>query len=101
MKTNSEKFTLNEKYLGSSFEDFKKEVYSKEERQIFEAKVELISAMIQERKKHKITQKKLEMLTGVKQPMIAKIESGESNPSIESVLRLLNAMGKKLKIAAL
>ena len=68
---------------------------------MFEAKVELLSSMIQERKKHKITQKKLEALTGVKQPMIAKIESGESNPSIESILRLLNAMGKTLKIASL
>ena len=40
------KVVINEKYLGTSFDDFKKEVYTKEELQVLEARVKLLSSMV-------------------------------------------------------
>ena len=42
--------------------------------------------------------KNLEALSGVKQPMIAKIENGNVNPSLDSLLRVLVSMGKTIKV---
>ena len=39
------KVVINKKYLGTSFDDFKKEVYTKEELQVLEARVKLLSSM--------------------------------------------------------
>ena len=43
-------------------------------------------------------QKKLEELSGVKQPVIARTENGTSCPNIETLLKLLEPMGKKIII---
>ena len=45
-----------------------------------------------------ISQKKLEKLSGVKQPIIARMEKGTTNPQIETVLKVLAPLGKTLAI---
>jgi transcriptional regulator with XRE-family HTH domain len=67
----------------------------------YELKAQLIVNLIAERKKANMSQKKLEELSGVRQPTIARIERGSMNPSLDIILRLLAAMGKTLKIASL
>lgn len=50
------------------------------------------------RNEHKITQKQLGELSGIKQPMIARIENGDTMPRVDTLLKLLEPMGLTLKI---
>lgn len=50
------------------------------------------------RNEHKITQKQLEELSGIKQPMIARIENGDTMPRVDTLLKLLEPMGLTLKL---
>ena len=65
---------------------------------VIEAKAKILGEIIDARKEQALTQKRIEELSGVKQPMIAKIENGNANPSLDSLLRILISMGKTLKV---
>ena len=45
-----------------------------------------------------ISQRKLEELSGVKQPVIARMENGTNSPQLDTVLKVLWALGKTLAI---
>jgi len=45
-----------------------------------------------------ITQKKLEEMSGVKQPVIARLERGTTSPQLATVLKVLAPLGKTLGI---
>ena len=87
-----------ESAIGRSWEEFEKDIYTAEEIRENDLRVSLISEFIRARDELGISQKKLEELTGVKQPIIARMEKGYSNPQIETVLKLLAPMGKTLAI---
>ncbi len=87
-----------ESAIGRSWEEFEKDIYTAEEIRESDLRVSLISEFIRARDELGISQKKLEELTGVKQPIIARMEKGYSNPQIETVLKLLAPMGKTLAI---
>ena len=55
-------------------------------------------AMIDARKKEGLTQKELSLRSGIAQGDISKLENGNANPSVRTLQRLANAMGKSLKI---
>lgn len=61
----------------------------------------LIGELIQARKEKGISQKKLEELSGVKQPIIARMEKGLTNPQIDTILKILVPLGKTLAIVPL
>jgi len=48
-----------------------------------------------------ISQKKLEAMSGVKQPIIARMEKGSTNPQLDTVLKVLVPLGKTLYIGDL
>lgn len=50
------------------------------------------------KKKAGYTQKELACLSGVKQPAIARMETDASNPTLDTLLKLLSAMGMTLAI---
>lgn len=87
-----------ESAIGRSWEDFEKDIYTADEIRESDLRVSLISEFIRARDELGISQKKLEELRGVKQPIIARMEKGYSNPQIETVLKLLAPMGKTLAI---
>ena len=87
-----------ESAIGRSWEEFEKDIYTADEIRESDLRVSLISEFIRARDELGISQKKLEELTGVKQPIIARMEKGYSNPQIETVLKLLAPMGKTLAI---
>ena len=62
----------------------------------FEA--ELIMALIDARESQGISQRSLENMSGIKQPAIARIEKGVNSPTVETLIRLLAPLGKKLAI---
>jgi len=57
--------------------------------------------MINARNEHGVTQKELESLSVVRQPIIARIEKGNSCPQIDTVLKLLSSTGKTLAIVSI
>ena len=57
-----------------------------------------MNSIIEARREKGITQKELEKLSGVKQPHIARIESEDTSPQINTVIKLLAPLGKTLKI---
>lgn len=95
---NKERNTPQESAIGRSWEDFEKDIYTADEIRESDLRVSLISEFIRARDELGISQKKLEELSGVKQPIIARMEKGYSNPQIETVLKLLAPMGKTLAI---
>ena len=93
-----ERNTQQESAIGRSWEEFEKDIYTADEIRESDLRVSLISEFIRARDELGISQKKLEELSGVKQPIIARMEKGYSNPQIETVLKLLAPMGKTLAI---
>jgi predicted transcriptional regulator len=61
-------------------------------------RVAMMKEVVRERKERGLTQKKLEALSGVKQPVIARMEGGNTSPQLDTVLKVLAAMGKTLYI---
>ena len=98
MATEKSSIYVNPEHIGSSLNEFLAKNLSKEESKVLEAKAKLLGEIIDARKELKLTQKNLEALSGVKQPMIAKIENGNVNPSLDSLLRVLVSMGKTIKV---
>lgn len=64
-----------------------------------EVEYQLIKVIIDGRTEKNLTQKELSNLTGITQGDISKIENGNANPSVRTLDRLANALGKKLKIS--
>jgi transcriptional regulator with XRE-family HTH domain len=60
------------------------------------AKSEFGLALFHARQKTKLTQKELAERLGVRQPYIAQLESGEENPTLEVIGKMLAAIGYKL-----
>lgn len=90
---------MKDKYArGMSFEEFEKKHYTSEEIKESTYRALYICMLADLRNEHKITQKQLEELSGIKQPMIARIESGDTVPRVDTLLRLLQPMGLTLKI---
>ncbi len=61
-------------------------------------KVALIGELIKARQEMGISQKKLEELSGVKQPVIARMEKGVTSPQLDTILKLLLPLGKTLAV---
>ena len=61
-------------------------------------KTEFISELIRNRKEMNISQKQLEVLSNVSQPIIARIENNQTDPQLSTLIKLLEPLGKTLKI---
>jgi DNA-binding XRE family transcriptional regulator len=61
-------------------------------------RVALIGELIKARQEKGLSQKKLEELSGVKQPIIARMERGSTDPRLETVLKILAPLGKTLAV---
>lgn len=90
---------MKDKYAkGMSFDEFEKIHYTNEEIHESTYRASYICMLADLRNEHKITQKQLEALSGIKQPMIARIENGDSIPRVDTLIRLLEPMGLTIKI---
>ena len=61
-------------------------------------KEELAAALSEARGEKGLSQRDLSKLTGIQQADICKLENANSNPSFNTLLRLAEGMGKRLKI---
>ena len=64
-------------------------------------RVALIGELIKARQEKGLSQKKLEELSGVKQPVIARMEKGLTSPQLDTILKILAPLGKTLAVVPL
>lgn len=91
---------VNPKCKMVTFDDCIKEIYTESQINLMNDKNKILVDLINARKEKDLTQKALGKLSGIKQPMVAKVESGTRNPSLETILKLLNSVGKTLKVVS-
>ena len=92
---------MKNKDMGREWADVRKELFTTEEKAASNLRVALIGEMIRSRQELGISQKKLEELSGVKQPVIARLETSETNPTLMTILKILAPLGKTLYIGDL
>lgn len=93
-----EALIMKNKSIGSSWEDVRRELFTDEEISASNMRVAVINEFITARKEKGISQKELEKLSGVKQPVIARLETGNVSPQVDTLLKLLASIGKTLAI---
>ena len=87
--------------LGSRWSDIRKTLLTPDERAASALRVELMTELINARNEQGISQKKLEELSGVRQPIIARMERGHTSPQIDTVIKILAPLGKTLAVVPL
>ena len=85
----------------ATWEDVRKEMFTPEEIAESNLRVALIGELVKARKERGLSQKQLEELSGVKQPVIARMENGSTTPNLSTVLKVLAPLGKTLYIGDL
>ena len=89
---------MNNNAIGESWTDVKTELFSPEEIVEIDAAAALMGQLIEARKTQGISQKRLEELSGVSQPVIARMERGTTNPQVNTLLKVLRPLGLTLEI---
>jgi DNA-binding XRE family transcriptional regulator len=86
----------------SNWNDFKKKLLSepgvRKEYERLEPRYEVIKKLIELRIKNEMTQKQLAKKLNTKQASISRFESGNVNPTVDFMLMVSQALGKKLNI---
>lgn len=85
----------------ATWEDVRKEMFTPEEIAESNLRVALIGELVKARKERGLSQKQLEELSGVKQPVIARMENGSTTPNLSTILKVLAPLGKTLYIGDL
>ena len=70
----------------------------KKEYDALQPEYEIIEAILKARIESGLTQKELSKLTGIAQSDLSKIETGNANPSLKTLKRIAEGLGKKLEI---
>lgn len=87
--------------IGSNWKYVRAELFSKEEILESDMRVAIMSELIEARNEKGISQKKLEEMSGVSQPVIARMETGKTSPQLDTVLKVLASLGKTLAVVPL
>lgn len=74
------------------------ELFTAEEIRESKLRVAIIGELIKARQEKNISQRELEQLSGVKQPIISRMEAGETSPQLDTILRVLAPLGKTLAV---
>ena len=82
----------------TTWKEIRAELYTPEKIAESNLRVALIGELIKARNEKGINQKKLEELSGVKQPIIARMEKEHTNAQIETILKILAPLGKTLAV---
>jgi len=87
--------------IGENAIDLMNELLTPEERAASNLRVGLMLELTRARNERGLSQRGLEELCGVKQPVIARMENGTNSPQLDTVLRVLAPLGKTLYIGDL
>ncbi|MCL2088345.1 MAG: helix-turn-helix domain-containing protein [Oscillospiraceae bacterium] len=83
------------------WEELKRELFTPEEIAACDLRVAIIGELIKARQDNGLTQKELEEASGVKQPVIARMERGTTDPQLSTVTKVLASLGKTLAVVPL
>jgi len=83
---------------GRTWEEARKELFTPEENAASDLRVAMMTELANARKERGMSQRKLGKLSGVKQPIIARMEKGITSTQIDTVLKVLATLGKTLCI---
>ncbi|MGN1270355.1 MAG: helix-turn-helix domain-containing protein [Clostridia bacterium] len=89
----SEKFT--------KWNEFEQELNITPEEEEIKLEMDIIRATIEARKKNKLTQRELSKKSGIKQPVIARIERCVNSPQTSTLIKLLYPMGYTIRVVPL
>jgi predicted transcriptional regulator len=84
--------------IGRSWDEVETKIFTPEELAASDARVAIMLELIEARQKRGITQQRLEQLSGVRQPIIARMETGVTSPQLDTVLKVLAPLGKTLYV---
>ena len=89
-----------QKYLDEAFSKINTSDFSDSEEDLPRDDVykEIQQLIVSERKKQKVTQKELAHRTGLSQANISNIENGVTRPTIDSLQKIAEALGKRLLV---
>ncbi len=87
--------------IGRDALEFMDTLLTPEEKAESDLRVALIGELIKARQEKGLSQKKLEELSGVKQPVIARMEKGVTSPQLDTILKILAPLGKTLAVVPL
>ena len=86
----------------TEWNEFEKELnITSEEEELIKLEMDIINATIEARKENNLTQRELSKISGVKQPVIARIEKRTNSPRIDTLFKLLYPMGYTIRIVPL
>lgn len=92
---------MNNPAIGGDVLEFMDNLLTPEEIAASNLRVAIIGELIKARQVQGLSQKKLEELSGVKQPIIARMEKGLTSPQIDTLLKVLAPLGKTLAVVPL
>ena len=99
--SNAERAIKNNPAIGGDAMEFIDSLLTPEEIAESNLRVALIGEIIKARQEKGLSQKKLEELSGVKQPIIARMEKGYTSPQLDTILKVLAPLGKTLAVVPL
>ena len=89
--------------MGRTYREFLQEKLQdpefKREWDEMEPEFQLIKAMLKGREDQQLSQRQLAERTGITQSDISKIETGEANPTLETLKKLASGLGMNLNIS--
>ena len=81
-----------------NWQEVRKELFTPKEIAESDIRTALIGELAKTRKEMGLTQRDLEERSGVRQPVIARIENGSATPNLDTILKILIPLGKTLYI---
>ena len=91
---------MNRKF--KKWEEFEENLnITDEEEAKINLEMDIIRATIEAREKANLSQSELSRKTGIKQPAIARVESGTHSPTISTLIKLLVPIGYTIKVVPL
>ena len=94
---------MSNRHFGSTWQELKNELTERgaltpEDIRASELRVALMGELIESRKEKGMSQQELEQLSGVRRPVISRMESGSVMSQIDTILKVLAPLGKTLAI---
>ena len=84
--------------IGDHWDTYKENLHTPEERSEITVKAALVAEIVNARYETGLTQKQLEAASGVRQPVIARLEKGTTDPQLSTLIKILAPLGKTLAV---
>ena len=85
--------------MATEWGDFRKTLnLSKEDEEMIRLETSRIEAVVNVREQSGLTQKQLSELCGIKQPVLARLETAAHSPQVNSLIRILKPLGYILAV---